>query len=227
VSIAARLRDVTHQIRAASDRARRAPPTLIAVSKTHPPEAVREAYAAGQRDFGENYVQELVAKARALADLSDIRWHFIGHLQRNKVKDVLPIATFVHTVDRLELAREIEKRAAKPARVLIEVNVGREPQKSGVDPDRVTELWGELSKLERVVPVGLMAVPPAAEEAESTRPYFAELRRLATLLEGRHELPVPRQQLELSMGMSDDFEVAIEEGATMVRVGTAIFGPRS
>jgi pyridoxal phosphate enzyme (YggS family) len=218
VSIAARLRDVTHQIRAASDRARRAPPTLIAVSKTHPPEAVREAYAAGQRDFGENYVQELVAKARALADLSDLRWHFIGHLQRNKVKDVLPIAAYVHTVDRLELARELEKRATTPIRVLVEVNVGREPQKSGVDPSKLPALWNELTTLTRVVPVGLMAVPPAMDDAEATRPFFAELRRLAS---GLHP------ELQLSMGMSHDFEVAIEEGATMVRVGTAIFGPRS
>lgn len=191
---------------------------LIAVSKTHPPEAVREAYAAGQRDFGENYVQELVAKARALEDLADLRWHVIGHLQRNKVKDVLPIATFLHTVDRLELAREIAKRAMTPVRVLVEVNVGREPQKSGVEPDQVTELWSELAKLEGVVPVGLMAVPPAADEAESTRPYFVELRGLAQRLPGC---------VELSMGMSHDFAVAIEEGATMVRVGTAIFGPRS
>jgi PLP dependent protein len=216
VSIAARLRDVLLQIEVAAARASRAQPTLIAVSKTHPPEAVREAYAAGQRDFGENYVQELVAKARALSDLADLRWHFIGHLQRNKVKDVLPIASFIHTVDRLELAREIEKRATQPTRVLVEVNVGREPQKSGVDPSELATLWTELTKLTRVMPVGLMTVPPAMDDAEATRPFFAELRGLA---EGRCA--------QLSMGMSHDFAVAIEEGATMVRVGTAIFGPRS
>jgi pyridoxal phosphate enzyme (YggS family) len=190
--------------------------TLVAVSKTQPPEAIREAYAAGQRHFGENYAQEWRAKADALADLTDLVWHFVGGLQTNKVKLLAPRAAFIHTVDREELAREIAKRyAAKGsvARVLIEVNVAREPRKAGCAPEDAARLAEAARGLAGVELRGLMCIPPAEGDP---RPWFRALRGLAAAL----ALP------DLSMGMSGDWSVAIEEGATIVRVGTAIFGAR-
>ena len=200
----------------------RLPPrvTLVAVSKTHPPEAVREAYAAGQRDFGENYAQEWRDKAAALADLPDLVWHFVGSLQTNKVKLLLgaapPRAAWVHTVDREELARELSKRAtARGAgvKVLLEVNVAREPQKAGCAPEEVPRLAAAVGALPGLELRGLMCIPPAEGDP---RPHFRALRAL------RDRLGLP----DLSMGMTADWEAAVEEGATLVRVGTAIFGAR-
>jgi pyridoxal phosphate enzyme (YggS family) len=190
--------------------------TLVAVSKTHPPEAIREAYAAGQRDFGENYAQEWRAKADALADLPDLVWHFVGGLQTNKAKLLAPRAGWIHTVDREELARELSKRyAAKGAvaRALLEVNVAREPQKAGCDPDAAERLADAVRALPGLELRGLMCIPPAEGDP---RPHFAALRALADRL----RLP------DASMGMSGDWREAIAEGSTIVRVGTAIFGAR-
>ena len=190
--------------------------TLVAVSKTQPAAAIREAHAAGQRDFGENYAQEWRDKADALADLADLRWHFIGGLQTNKVKYLAGRVAAIHTVDRVELAREISKRfAAKGAvaRVYLEVNVGGEASKSGCGPAEAAALAGAVRALPAVELVGLMTIPPPGDDP---RPHFRTLRAL------RDRLGVAG----LSMGMSADWRVAIDEGSTCVRVGSAIFGPR-
>ena len=190
--------------------------TLVAVSKTHPPEAVREAYAAGQRDFGENYVQEWRAKADALADLPDLAWHFVGGLQTNKVKYLAGRVALVHTVDRRELGEEIARRWARtggPARVLVEVTVGREEGQAGCLPEDAPGLVEALRALPGLRVEGLTCIPPADRDP---RPFFAGLRALRDRLGLR----------ELSMGMSADHAVAVEEGATLVRIGTAIFGER-
>jgi pyridoxal phosphate enzyme (YggS family) len=208
MSLAARIDAVRGRIeRAAAGR----PVTLCAVSKTHPPEAIREAAAAGLTVFGESYAQELSGKRQALADLA-LAWHFIGHLQRNKVKDVVGVA-LIHGVDSLGLAETIDRRASGRQDVLVEVNLAGEGSKSGVAPAALDPLLEALAGLARVRCRGLMCIPPLGED---NRPRF---RALATLARA-HGLP------ELSMGMSDDYEVAIEEGATIVRVGTALFGER-
>jgi PLP dependent protein len=186
---------------------------LLAVSKAQPIEAVMAAYAAGQHAFGENYAQELHEKADALGEAE---WHFIGALQTNKVKIVVGHAALVHTCDRLGLAKELSKRAAARnivQRVLLEVNIGREPQKGGVIPEQLDELHAAVRDLPGVRCEGLMCIPPAEQDP---RPHFRALRELADRLGVG----------ELSMGMSADYEVAIEEGSTIVRVGTAIFGER-
>lgn len=190
--------------------------TLVAVSKTHPPGAIREAYAAGQRDFGENYAQEWRSKADALADLTDLRWHFIGGLQTNKVKYLAGRVAYVHTVDRLELAKEISNRWAKAgavARVLLEVDLGGEERKAGCAPAELEPLFGAVSGLPALEVVGLTCIPPPDDDP---RPHFRALRALRDRLGLR----------ELSMGMSADWQIAVEEGATFVRVGAAIFGER-
>jgi hypothetical protein len=196
---------------------------LIAVSKTKPPEAIREAYAWGQRAFGENYAQELAAKAEALADLVDLEWHFIGHLQTNKAKVVARIAHAVHTVDSPVLARELGKRAAKdratPIEVLIEVNVAREPQKAGASPSEIQEVIDAVRAEPSLALRGLMTVPPAGDP-DAAKSAFETLALLRNLHGGPSALP------ELSMGMSDDLEAAIGAGASLVRVGRAIFGDR-
>jgi pyridoxal phosphate enzyme (YggS family) len=227
VSIASALQEVQGRIAAAAGAAGRDPQQvkLVAVSKTHPAEAVREAYAAGQRDFGENYVQELVQKAEALADLPDLRWHLIGHLQRNKAKLVAPLVSLVHTVDSLELGRELAKRrsaAGKNERlpVLVEVSIAGEEQKHGLAPTQLAELLGALEQLPELSLRGLMCVPPLTEDAALSRPHFEALVRLRDQHGGAARLP------ELSMGMTHDLEHAIAAGATLVRVGTAIFGSR-
>ncbi|HJL18517.1 MAG TPA: YggS family pyridoxal phosphate-dependent enzyme [Sandaracinaceae bacterium LLY-WYZ-13_1] len=192
---------------------------LVAVSKRHPPEAIREAFGAGQRLFGENYVQELMDKAEALEGLGALRWHFVGHLQRNKAKHVARIGAFVETVDSPRLARALDKRAAHEGitlPVLLQVNVAGEARKSGCALDALDDLVAEARACEGLDVRGLMTIPPFADDPEAARPHFARLRALAAT----HGLP------ELSMGMSGDLEVAVEEGATIVRVGTAIFGPR-
>ncbi len=215
MTLAERVVAVRARIAAACARAGRTDSavTLCAVSKTHPAALVRAAYAAGLRDFGENYVQEFLPKAAELADL-DVRWHYIGHLQRNKAKDVVGRVALVHGVDSLALAEALDRRATAPVSVLVQVNAGDEASKAGVAWDDVPALVAGIGRLARVRCRGLMAIPPPGED---NRPRFRRLAELAASL----ELP------ELSMGMSDDFEEAIEEGATIVRIGTAIFGPRA
>jgi pyridoxal phosphate enzyme (YggS family) len=191
--------------------------TLVAVSKTQPASAIREAYAAGQRHFGENYAQEWREKADALADLDGLVWHFVGSLQTNKVRTLAGRVAFVHTVDREELAREISKRwqkAGAVARVLVEVNVGGEATKSGCAPAEAERLVAAARGLPALEVAGLMCIPPPTDDP---RPHFRALRAL------RDRLGLA----ELSMGMTADFPIAIEEGATIVRVGTAIFGERT
>ena len=190
--------------------------TLVAVSKTHPAAAIREAYAAGLRDFGENYAQEWREKADALQDLADLRWHFIGGLQTNKVKYLAGRVTAIHTLDRLELAREISKRflaKGATARVYLEVNIGGEATKSGCASDKTPALVEAARALPALELAGLMAIPPPGEDP---RPHFRLLRGL------RDRLGLAG----LSIGMSADWRIAIEEGSTCVRIGSAIFGER-
>jgi pyridoxal phosphate enzyme (YggS family) len=226
-TIAGRLAHVRARLARAAERAGRdaSDVRLVAVSKKQPASAIVEAHAAGQRDFGENYVQELASKAISLEALEGIRWHAIGALQRNKAKDVVRVAHVIHTIDREELALEVAKRAAAIGRVidvLVEVDLAGEDQKAGCAPDDAPALVAACTAAGLVV-VGLMAIPPASDDPEATRPHFAHLRALRDDLLQRGHATVR----ELSMGMSHDFEVAIEEGATLVRVGTAIFGART
>lgn len=216
---------VRARIDAAARRAGRDPATvaLLAVSKTHGPEAVRAAYARGQRDFGENYVQELVPKAAALAALTELRWHFIGHLQTNKCRDVAGLVTTVQSVDSERLVRELGRRAAAAGRtvgILIQVNVAREAQKSGCEVEALPTIIAAARETPGVALRGLMTVPPAADDAGESRRWFDALRALRDEHGGAALLP------ELSMGMTHDMDEAIAAGATVVRVGTAIFGAR-
>ena len=228
MSIAQALADVRRRIADVAEASGRDAESvrLIAVSKTQPAAAVREAYAAGQRDFGENYVQELLQKAEELRELRDLRWHFIGHLQRNKAKQVAPLASLVHTIDGLELARELAKRVAAlgPERrlpVLVEVSIAGEEQKHGAAPQDLAELFQGIEQLPQLWLRGLMCVPPLTEDAAGARPHFDALSRLREQHGGAPRLP------ELSMGMTHDLEHAVAAGATLVRVGTAIFGARA
>jgi pyridoxal phosphate enzyme (YggS family) len=219
LDIATNLERVRERLARAAERGGRRPDEvlLIAVSKTVEAERIRAAVAAGVTALGENRVQEARTKIAELG--RPAAWHLIGHLQTNKVKDALPLFDVIHSVDRLELAREIERRAAARGQVvdaLLQVNVATEASKGGVGPDAVAETLDAIGKLAHVSVRGLMTIPPEVERAEDSRPWFRRLRELAE----RHGLR------ELSMGMSGDFEVAVEEGATMVRVGTAVFGPR-
>jgi PLP dependent protein len=205
---------------------RREDVTLVAISKTHPAELIRAAFAAGLRNFGENRVQEAKSKRAELADL-DIAWHLVGHLQSNKARLARELFHWVHSVDSLRLAEKLAQAAASgdtPLPVLIEVNVGEETSKAGVRAGEVTELVRQIVHLKTLTLRGLMVIPPFFENAEDARPFFRQLRELADEIEAR-KLPNVSMH-ELSMGMSHDFEVAIEEGATVVRVGTAIFGAR-
>jgi len=225
--IADRLDQVRARIEAALRASGRPPGAvrLIAVSKNHPASAVREAYRAGQRDFGENYAQELVAKARELADLTDLRWHFIGHLQSNKAKVVVPLVCMMHTVDSISLARELGKRVTTQARslpILLEVTVAGESSKFGWNPERLLTEFLQLNALSRLEVHGLMTIAPYSVDPERVRPVFRRLRELRDRCAELLGAPLP----VLSMGMSGDLEVAIEEGATLVRVGTALFGER-
>jgi pyridoxal phosphate enzyme (YggS family) len=195
---------------------------LLAASKTQPAAAVRAAYAAGVREFGENYVQEAVSKQAELTDLSGVIWHLIGHLQTNKAKIAAGAFSLIQTLDSVRLAGALAK-ARPDARipVLIEVNLGAEASKTGVPPDKVQKLIGAAR--EQVEVRGLMAIPPPGASPEDSRPYFTQLRELRDRLAAATGLALS----ELSMGMTDDFEIAIEEGATIVRVGRAIFGERT
>lgn len=225
IVIAERLARVRERIIRACEKAGRDPASvrLVAVSKFHPAQAIREAYAAGQRDFGENYAQELVRKAEILKDLPDLRWHLIGHLQTNKARLVAPHVAMLHTIDSRKLAIEFGRRAKAYGRiveVLVEVNVARDPAKSGCDPEELATVLEALGEQPSLRARGLMTLPPFTEDPEGARPFFSRLRELRELHGGSHLLP------ELSMGMTHDVEVAIEEGATIVRVGTSIFGER-
>lgn len=226
MAVADRLARVRGRIEAAAGRAGRDPSqvTLIAVGKTFAAEVVAEAVRCGAADLGENRVQEAAAKK---PQVPAARWHLIGPLQRNKVGLALETFDVLHTLDRPELADRLEMLLARdwPGRrlpVLLEVNLGSEPQKAGVCPEDAAELLAQVSRCSRLEVRGLMAIPPWADDPEASRPQFASLRRLRDELEQRAGAPLP----DLSMGMSHDFEVAIAEGATLVRVGSAIFGAR-
>lgn len=199
---------------------------LVAVSKTHPAELIRAAFEAGLRDFGESRVQEAKSKIAALADLQ-ITWHLIGHLQSNKARPAREMFNWIHSVDSHRLAEKLSQGAAPGSErlpVLIEVNLGEEISKEGIPAAEAAGLAERIAGLENLELRGLMTIPPFLENPEHVRPYFQQLRKLAGEIEKR-KLPNVSMQ-ELSMGMSHDFEVAIEEGATMVRIGTAIFGSR-
>ncbi len=219
------LASVKENIEQAARRARREPGEieLVAVSKTHPPEAVREAMDAGQLVFGESRVQEARLKIPMLPDRA--RWHFIGHLQRNKLRQALPLFDLFHGVDSLQLAREMDRIARELAlypRILLEVNLAGESTKFGFTPEAVRRDLTDILTLERVQVEGLMTLPPVAEAPEASRPFFAALWELRDELQAAVGVPLKH----LSMGMSQDYTVAVEEGATLVRVGTAIFGAR-
>jgi pyridoxal phosphate enzyme (YggS family) len=231
MSVAANIASVQEQIATAARRAGRSPGdiTLMAVSKTQPPERIREAYKAGQRLFGENRLQEFAAKRGALQDLRDAEWHMIGHLQTNKAARTAELFHAVDSVDSLKLAQKLDDAARKFGRkldVLIEINVGGEAAKSGVAPDSsaLDQLLLAAAGLEALAFRGLMTVPPLSDDSEGGRSYFRKLRQLRDAIAAR-KLPAVAMS-HLSMGMSHDFEVAIEEGSTCVRVGTAIFGER-
>jgi pyridoxal phosphate enzyme (YggS family) len=224
MSIADNLAGVLDSIARAARRAGRDPQRikLVAVSKLQPAVKIREAYAAGCRDFGENYGQELLAKAAELGPSCALRWHHIGHLQRNKVKQLVGRVALFHGVDRSELGEEIERRSAARGcvtDVLAQVNIADEESKSGCHPTELPALVAALRACPHVRLRGLMTMPPAVSDAEHVRPHFVALRELCDRLVGAEDA-------ELSMGMSQDYEVAVEEGATLVRVGTAIFGER-
>jgi hypothetical protein len=224
--IPAALGRVQARIAAAAVAAGRSPADvqLLAVSKLQPPEALRAAHAAGHRDFGENYAQELRDKAEALADLAGLKLHAIGALQTNKARYVAKHAASFHALDRLELAQELSRRCAALGRVLpchVEVAIAGEAQKAGLAPEAVGGFLEACAGLPGIAVVGLMCIPPAADDPALTRPHFERLRALRDALQPQHPALVG-----LSMGMSHDFELAIACGATSVRVGTAIFGAR-
>jgi pyridoxal phosphate enzyme (YggS family) len=221
--IADRLGAVRDRIAAAARRAGRVPGgvRLVLASKTQPPAAVIAAYTAGGRDFGENYVQEALTKQAAVGARAGLRWHLIGHLQSNKAKAAAGAFDLIETLDSTHLAQALARAQAQPrVQVLIEVNLGAEASKSGVASARVEALIAAAR--EQVDILGLMAIPPAGKNPEDSRPYFARLRTLRDELARNTGLSLS----ELSMGMTEDFEVAVEEGATIVRVGRAIFGER-
>lgn len=222
--LSAQLATIRERITAAARRAGRGAEsvTLIAVSKTRSVVEMRAVYDAGVRHFGENYVQELCTKASQLP--ADITWHGVGPMQRNKVKAVLPHVAWIHSLDSERLAAEIQQRATAPVRCLIEINIAGESTKHGVAPDALVPLLTALAQYPRVQVCGLMAMPPPTTNPEFSRPAFRQLAQLLQSANGADCSSTPLT--ELSMGMSDDFEVAIEEGATMVRVGRAIFGER-
>ena len=222
--IARRLREVRDRIANAAQRSSRAPDSvrLILASKTQPAEAIRAAYDAGARDFGENYVQEAVSKREQLRDLKDAKWHLIGHLQTNKVKLAARTFDIIQALDSIRLAETLAQASVSPPmQVLIEVNVGAEASKSGVairDAEKLIE-----SARDKLEIAGLMTIAPHSESLGDARRYFAELRQLRDRLAASTGLALS----ELSMGMTEDFEVAIDQDATMVRIGRAVFGERN
>ena len=226
MSIAENLTHLHEQIAEACRKANRQPSevTLMAVSKVHPVEVILEAYAAGQRLFGENRVQEFQEKSPYVKDLTEANFHLIGPLQSNKTTKAAELFDAIDAVDSLKIAQRLNTAAAalgKKLPVLIEVKLSHEDSKHGLAPDELPALLTAISELESVEAVGLMTVPPWSEDAETARPYFRELHRLRD--ESASRFP---RVTQLSMGMSNDFRVAIEEGSTCVRVGTALFGRR-
>ena len=223
--IAERLGRIRQRMERAAERAGRTPADagLVAVSKTFPAEAVAAAFDAGQLDFGESRQQEAVGKIAALP--RELRWHFIGKLQRNKVRKILEHFRWIHSVDSLRLAESIERVAgemgAKPE-ILLEVNLAGEASKGGLSPEEIRDVTKAVGTFSNISLRGLMAIPPAVDDPERSRPFFRQLRELRDRLQDDLGVALP----QLSMGMSHDFEIAIEEGATMVRVGSAIFGER-
>jgi pyridoxal phosphate enzyme (YggS family) len=227
--IADRVAAVRERIHRAAARAGRSPDdvVLVAVTKTHPPEVVREAFAAGLRDFGENRVQEAEEKVQALAELrtAGIRWHLVGHLQSNKARKAVPLFDLVHSLDDAELGRRLDRIGSDEARVvrtLVQVDLAGEGTKSGLPEAALLPTLEALRGLPSLRIEGLMVLPPFSEDPERTRPYFRRLRELRDRARAQSLL----SGTDLSMGMSHDFEVAIEEGATLVRVGTELFGER-
>jgi hypothetical protein len=229
IDIVENVAQVQERIAAACQRSGREPVDvkLVAISKTFLPECIRAAYEAGLRDFGENRVQEAAAKRPALADLS-ITWHLVGHLQSNKAKAARELFHWVHSLDSFRLAQKLDQAAPSGAgrvAVLLEVNLGAEASKAGVGESEIVQLAQQVSQLAALEVRGLMVIPPFFDDPELVRPYFRRLRELAREIESKN---IPNLSMqELSMGMSHDFEVAIEEGATIIRLGTAIFGARS
>ncbi len=227
MSISENLADIRQRIHTAAAAAGRDPSSvrLVAVSKTRPAADIIEAFQAGQTVFGENYIQELTGKLELVAE--PVEWHVIGHLQSNKVKYIAGRVALIHSVDRLSLAEEISRqwgRLGKICDVLIQVNISGESTKSGTTEEGALQLVKDCALLPNIKVQGLMTMPPFFDDPEAARPYFAELRRLSLLIE---TAGIPGVEMrELSMGMSGDFEAAIQEGATLVRVGTAIFGER-
>lgn len=219
-TIADRLQHTRERLAEACHRAGRDPADvqLVAVSKTHPIDAIRDAQIAGQLHFGENYAQELRDKA---AEEPDLSWHYIGQIQSNKARFIAPHAVRVHALDTVSHARALAKRATRPLHCLVSVNVGDEDSKGGVPPDRAIDRCHELAQVEGIEIVGLMCLPPYTADPEASAPAFASLASLAEV--GRSQ---GLALTELSMGMSHDFHVAVRYGATWVRVGAAIFGPR-
>ena len=225
-SIAENLDRVRRQIASAAAKSDRSPDEveLVAITKMHPAEKVREAIEAGQSLFGESRVQEARAKIPELP--SNVRWHFVGHLQKNKVRQALPLFEMIHSVDSLALAQDINRIAEEEGlhpRVLLEVNVAGEGSKFGFSPEKLREQLDELLALSRLSILGLMTIPPIARESEASRKHFIQLRELRDRLQTEFQVDFA----QLSMGMTQDFAIAVEEGATLVRVGTAIFGERT
>jgi pyridoxal phosphate enzyme (YggS family) len=225
ISIAENLEQVRKEIADAATKSRRSANDveLVAITKTHPAEKVREAIEAGQTLFGESRVQEARAKIPELP--STIRWHFVGHLQKNKIRHALPLFEMFHSIDSLALAQDVNRIAEEQGmhpRVLLEVNVAGEGSKFGFATDRLREQMEELLALPRLSILGLMTIPPLAEEADASRKHFVALRELRDRLQTEFRVDLA----QLSMGMTNDFPIAVEEGATLVRVGTAIFGKR-
>ncbi len=232
MSVAQNIASVQKRIASAAQRSGRRSDeiTLMGVSKTFPPPTMREAYAAGIRVFGENRVQEFSQKANAVRDLDEAEWHMIGHLQSNKATTAAEVFTAVDSIDSLKLAEKLNASAeelGKKLDVLIEINVGGEAAKSGLalDSGELEDLLTAAPKLEHLEFRGLMTIPPFTQDAQEARPYFCKLRVLRDQIAARR-LPAIRMEV-LSMGMSHDFEIAIEEGSNCVRVGTAIFGQRT
>lgn len=219
IDVASNLRAVQRRVALACRRVDRRPESvrLLAVSKLHSANSIHEAYGLGQRDFGENYAQELRDKATQLRELAEIRWHAIGPLQLNKAKYVAKMAYAFHALDRVALAEELSRRRAGPPLLCyLELNLGGELSKSGIQASQLSAVLEQISPLPNLKLAGLMCLPPLSPDPESSRPFFRALRELAL----QHGLK------ELSMGSTHDFEVAIEEGATVIRVGSAIFGER-
>jgi pyridoxal phosphate enzyme (YggS family) len=221
-----RFNEIIGRIRAAEARAGRPPGSahLVAVSKAHPPELLREAASLGVEVFGENRIQE--ARAKAALFPARTRWHFLGHLQRNKLRQALPLFEMFHGIDSAQIAGDLDRVAAETGhfpKVLLEVNVAKEASKFGFSEQRLAEDLEQILALPRLQVLGLMTIPPYSDEPEHSRPYFQKLAALRDALEVRFAVRLP----ELSMGMSGDFEVAVEEGATWVRIGTALFGART